>query len=259
MSYVVDPASGVHQFVSDRNLARQYDFIHTSFMVYQFAGGQPIDHEFICTLNAYATRYLSPQPGQYRRHYDVEVGAHQPSPWPFVHHEMQDFLDVLHYNWAKWSAVELAAYALWGVNHIHPFCDGNGRTARALSYYILCIKLQKWLPGDLTVVEQLRTNHRSHHCEILQRMHNARQRPEMKTDLGEMAALIDRLALEQVQAAAAAKQAAAELAEREQATATTSIQLAPDVIQFFRSEGNSWQLEINEILRRWAASQRPKG
>jgi Fic family protein len=38
----------------------------------------------------------------------------------------------------------LAAYVLWHVNWIHPFQDGNGRTARAACYFAVCrwIKLE---------------------------------------------------------------------------------------------------------------------
>ena len=36
------------------------------------------------------------------------------------------------------DSYHMAAYALWLVNHIHPFRDGNGRTARGAAYLILC-------------------------------------------------------------------------------------------------------------------------
>ena len=36
-----------------------------------------------------------------------------------------------------WTTVETAAFALWWVINVHPFRDGNGRTARALAFYIL--------------------------------------------------------------------------------------------------------------------------
>lgn len=75
------------------------------------------------------------------------------------------------------------------------------RTARALSYYVLCLKLGRLLPGTKTIVELIRTDHREEHCEILQRMHEARERPRMLTDLSELSMLIDRLALQQIAAA----------------------------------------------------------
>ena len=40
--------------------------------------------------------------------------------------------------------------------------------------------------------------HRDYHCEVLQRMHDARRRPTMETDIDEMAALIDDLVVEQI-------------------------------------------------------------
>ena len=57
-------------------------------------------------------------------------------------------------NWNK-SAVHLAAYVLWKMNWIHPFADGNGRTARAVSYVVMSIKLDSLLPGTPTIPEQI--------------------------------------------------------------------------------------------------------
>lgn len=41
------------------------------------------------------------------------------------------------------------------MNWIHPFADGNGRTARAISYVVLSIKLDSLLPGAPTIPEQI--------------------------------------------------------------------------------------------------------
>jgi Fic family protein len=58
-------------------------------------------------------------------------------------------------NWSTKSAVHLATYVLWKMNWIHPFADGNGRTARAISYVVLSIKLDSLLPGTPTIPEQI--------------------------------------------------------------------------------------------------------
>ncbi len=47
---------------------------------------------------------------------------------------------------------------MWRLNWIHPFTDGNGRTSRAVSYLVLCIRLQMLLPGKLTIPEQIEQN-----------------------------------------------------------------------------------------------------
>ena len=77
------------------------------------------------------------------------MGAH------LVPEEVERFCDYVNDHWAKKSAIHLAAYALWRLNWIHPFTDGNGRTARAVSYLILCVRLGDRLPGRNTIPEQI--------------------------------------------------------------------------------------------------------
>jgi Fic family protein len=82
---------------------------------------------------------------------------HQPPEPAFVADEVQDLCGYVNENWSK-SAVHLAAYVLWKMNWIHPFADGNGRTARAVSYMVLSIKLDSLLPGTPTIPEQIAAN-----------------------------------------------------------------------------------------------------
>jgi Fic family protein len=44
---------------------------------------------------------------------------------------------------------------LWRLNWIHAFADGNGRTARAVSYVVLSISLNSLLPGTPTIPDQI--------------------------------------------------------------------------------------------------------
>jgi len=63
--------------------------------------------------------------------------------------------DYVNEKWNRSSPLHLGAYALWKLNWIHPFTDGNGRTARALSYLLLCARLGYRLPGKNTIPEQI--------------------------------------------------------------------------------------------------------
>src|ERR1039458_10228474 len=65
----------------------------------------------------------------------------------------------IHENWTIHNhPTTLAAYALWRLNFIHPFIEGNGRTARAACYYLICMKAGKLLGGRKTVPERIREN-----------------------------------------------------------------------------------------------------
>ena len=54
---------------------------------------------------------------------------------------MDDFVNTVNRAWEKADELTLGAYVLWRLNHIHPFINGNGRTARAASYFVICLKL----------------------------------------------------------------------------------------------------------------------
>jgi Fic family protein len=85
----------------------------------------------------------------------VITGAQHTPPH---HGEVPDLVDQMclyvNSNWNK-TPVHLASYVMWRMNWIHPFFGGNGRTARATSYLILCARLGFKLPGTLTIPEQI--------------------------------------------------------------------------------------------------------
>lgn len=57
-------------------------------------------------------------------------------------------------NWTR-SPIHLASYLMWRLNWIHPFFGGNGRTARAASYLVLCARLGFRIPGTPTIPESI--------------------------------------------------------------------------------------------------------
>ena len=75
-------------------------------------------------------------PGEYRRENVTITGADHQPPW------WQDVPDLLDFRLSKLSDVqahpiEAAAYAHWVVASVHPFENGNGRTARMVQDLVL--------------------------------------------------------------------------------------------------------------------------
>jgi Fic family protein len=91
------------------------------------------------------------------RNTSVKIGGsgHQPVDAFLVPEETEHLCEYVNNNWPHKSALHLAAYVLWRLNWIHPFADGNGRTARAVSYVVLSIKLDGLLPGVPTIPDQI--------------------------------------------------------------------------------------------------------
>src|SRR6266487_6953802 len=110
------------------------------------------------SLNAAAVANIAQFGGRFREE-PVLVGNHIPPYFIRVPDLVDQFISLLHENWANMSHVTLLpAYALWRLNWIHPFIEGNGRTARAACYYLICLRQGKLLGGKKTVPERIRDN-----------------------------------------------------------------------------------------------------
>ncbi|HYS88280.1 MAG TPA: Fic family protein, partial [Bradyrhizobium sp.] len=92
----------------------------------------------------------------------IYVGNHLPPHFKDVPELMDRFISTIHENWFNWNATEMAAYGLWRLNWIHPFIEGNGRTARATCYYLLCAKSGSLLPGRKIVPERIREDRKGY-------------------------------------------------------------------------------------------------
>lgn len=100
---------------------------------------------------------------------------------------MTEFCEFINENWHERTAFFLSAYAMWRLNWIHPFSDGNGRTSRALSYALLSIKLGYVLPGSPTIPQQIEENN-AHYIKALEMADAAARRGE--EDVSEMEEMI---------------------------------------------------------------------
>ncbi|WP_159731914.1 Fic family protein [Methylosinus sp. Ce-a6] len=98
----------------------------------------------------------------------ITASKHAPPEAHLIQNQLTEFCDYINDNWHEKTAFYLSAYAMWKLNWIHPFSDGNGRTARALSYLILCLKLGYLLPGSPTIPAQIEED-KSHYIEALEK------------------------------------------------------------------------------------------
>ena len=81
----------------------------------------------------------------------IDGSPHQPPEHTLVLGFVDEMCGYVNSSWDSATAIHLAAYVMWRINWIHPFFGGNGRTARALSYLVLCAKLGFRLPGKKTI------------------------------------------------------------------------------------------------------------
>ena len=90
----------------------------------------------------------------------VKIGGsrHAPPDAFRIPELIEEMCDYVNDKWTLKSPLHLASYVMWRLNWIHPFTDGNGRTSRAVSYLVLCLKLGYVLPGKLTIPEQISAN-----------------------------------------------------------------------------------------------------
>lgn len=142
--------------IQERNLLRQYDLLTNCIEIGLKKGIDSFDKYTLWALNYAAVSNISQFGGRYREE-PIYVGNHWPPHFREVPNMMDRFFSVIHENWDLLdNPTVLPAYALWRLNWIHPFVEGNGRTARAACYYLLCLKHGALLPGPKIVPERIR-------------------------------------------------------------------------------------------------------
>jgi Fic family protein len=145
----------VYQALEISNGNRQYDFLRSIVAASLDAKRSFLSQHIIKALNFHAITCLHTNAGEYRP-CRVTVGDYVPPEHYRVQTLMDDFVNQVNLAWKESDPVFLAAYVLWRLNNIHPFINGNGRTARAASYFVLCVKAGGWLKGEPILPELLR-------------------------------------------------------------------------------------------------------
>ena len=152
--------------LESENSIRQYDFLLSVIKAAVSASRPMISTTIINALNYHAIACLHSNPGIYRP-CEMHVNGRT---FPPAHYRvptlMDHFINEVNLIWQASDAWALSAYCLWKLNQIHPFINGNGRTARALCYFVICVKCGGALPGYPTL-PQLMYSKRKEYIQLL--------------------------------------------------------------------------------------------
>ena len=175
--------------IQERNLLRQYDLLTNCVEIGVKHGPTALDKYTLWALNHVAVANISQFGGRFREE-PIYVGNHKPPHHEHVPELMDRFNSFIDENWYNGTPTQLSAYGLWRLNWIHLFIEGNGRTARATCYYLLCVRSGGLLPGRKIVPERIRED-RQPYYEALRAADRAWDQGHL--DLSEMEAYLARL------------------------------------------------------------------
>jgi Fic family protein len=188
----------VYKALEVSNGNRQYDFLRSIVQASLDMGKPFLSQQIIKAFNYHAITCLHAYAGEYRP-CPVSVGNHVPPAHYRVQALMDDFVNTVNRTWdTTRDPIAMATYVLWRINNIHPFINGNGRTARATCYFVLCIAAGGLLPGTKILPELIRQN-RQQYCDALQLGHDSFSQGAL--DLSVLHALVSKLVNEQLQSA----------------------------------------------------------
>lgn len=151
--------------VQEQNLNRQYGLLTNCIEIGLMKGPGSFDKYLLWALNHVAVANISQFGGRFRKE-PIYVGDHKPPHFNEIDEWMDRFISTVQENWYIWTPAELAAYGLWRLNWIHPFIEGNGRTARAASYLLLCVRSGALLPGRKIVPERIRESREEYEAAL---------------------------------------------------------------------------------------------
>ncbi len=153
---ITDKLERAHR--ESENGLRQIDFVLERIRRHTGTTPEPfkLRPSLLLALNRAAIEGIEATAGAFRTGgMEIFGSNHQPPKGTEVPELIEELCDYVNDKWTTTSAAHLAAYVMWRINWIHPFDDGNGRTARAASYLVLSIKTGGVLPGAKTIPERI--------------------------------------------------------------------------------------------------------
>jgi Fic family protein len=191
---IIDPVKKAEAEAA--NGLRQYDYAVQSVYAHLERQLFRLRPSLIYAFHREALQGISGYAGLTRPgHVEIRGSKHEPVGAHRVQELVEDLCDYINSHWEAASALHLAAYVMWRLNWIHPFADGNGRTSRVLSFFVLSMKVGAVLPGTPTLPE-LVIAHRHEYEDALDLADFAWK--EGRIDVSAMEALIESLLAKQL-------------------------------------------------------------
>lgn len=178
----------VYQSVKAASDIRHYDFLYSMIRAALDIERPLLSQAIIKAINFHAIAGLHYDAGEHRS-VGVRAGSYDAPHHTRVRPLMDDFVNIVNLDWRSADTIGLASFALWRLNNIHPFVNGNGRTARAVCYFILCVKSGGLLPGAKILPERLKAR-RLEYLQALQEANGGNLIP--------LAELVEGLIVEQI-------------------------------------------------------------
>jgi len=190
---IVPKGTVYHDEEDKRRLESRNGYIQTQY-IFDLAANWDADSrltpEVIRETQRLAVNQIYRCAGHFRdQPVEIQGVVHQPPDHMDVADLVERMCDYVHDNWEQ-TPIHLASYLMWRMNWIHPFLGGNGRTARAISYLVLCAKLGFVLPGT-KMIPDLIVENREPYFQALQSADRVWQ--EGGLDLTEMEGLLSDL------------------------------------------------------------------
>lgn len=181
-----------------QNGLKQFDLVIRMVETFLDRNRQPFKFRpsHLLSLHREALAGISAYAGLWRPS-EIEIcgSKHKPPAAWEVPERIEELCEYVNEKWEVKSPVHLASYVMWRLNWIHPFTDGNGRTSRAASYMILCLRLGYVLPGKHTIPDQI-SEDKTPYYKALEAADDAWD--EGKVDLSAMKKLLDAMLAKQL-------------------------------------------------------------
>lgn len=150
------PVDGARLFLKQVNLYLLHEHIDDLVERGPIGPQFVFSEEIVLRLHAVVMKQLLERPGEYRRqNVQITHTDHVPPDWADVPRHMAELVKYVNDYWTSKDLVHLAAFVLWRLCWIHPFVNGNGRTARGTAYLVLSAKHGQALPPKNSIIEQI--------------------------------------------------------------------------------------------------------